>query len=335
MDGRYAAPSQPLLAPGNGFSFGMVPVRGPDSSNPATGAKPRWRPSSELWYFSGENQGPPFPTEISLSVDAMPTQQLHWQVTRGSDKVEFVQAGRGQETRTSEPRVGLRSTGPSDKVDDVRVRVSGISGAGSAIGGYEDRLSVRTPASLEQSSTRTYVPASFPVAEKGAKKTSSTKDDGEQSAQPGGSAAPSPSAAPKKLDRTYIQHQASSSWGYETHIGYKVLDDRGNEMNGVAVNEKWATAVTNDFAGCNWTRGPEGASTAPFFDMIGGEAPGKTPPAQAPPSAPGAGMGSVKVQHWTQQWWVGSSTPGRGTKVQTNTLQKYQDHADHESVTSP
>jgi hypothetical protein len=32
---------------------------------------------------------------------------------------------------------------------------------------------------------------------------------------------------------------------------------------------------------------------------------------------------------------IGSTSPGKGTKVQTNTLQKYLDHGDHLSIKSP
>jgi hypothetical protein len=40
----------------------------------------------------------------------------------------------------------------------------------------------------------------------------------------------------------------------------------------------------------------------------------------------------VKVQHWGQSFFVGSTSKGKGTMVQSHTLQKYLDHADHENV---
>jgi hypothetical protein len=41
------------------------------------------------------------------------------------------------------------------------------------------------------------------------------------------------------------------------------------------------------------------------------------------------------VQHWGQEWRVGSTTHGMGKRVQTDTLQKYTEKADHTVITSP
>ena len=77
---------------------------------------------------------------------------------------------------------------------------------------------------------------------------------------------------------------------------------------------------------------PPGAFTtlsgapAGFADQIEGEASGYTPAALAP------GNSTVKVEHWDQAWYMGSLTPGLGKIVQTDTIQKYIDHAEHQNI---
>jgi hypothetical protein len=41
------------------------------------------------------------------------------------------------------------------------------------------------------------------------------------------------------------------------------------------------------------------------------------------------------VDHWTGTWGIGSGTPGAGVTVQTNTWQRFQDHARHTNIVSP
>ena len=41
------------------------------------------------------------------------------------------------------------------------------------------------------------------------------------------------------------------------------------------------------------------------------------------------------MHHFTQSWFVGNTTPGSGAQVQTDTLQRYVDHAAHLNVVSP
>lgn len=66
--------------------------------------------------------------------------------------------------------------------------------------------------------------------------------------------------------------------------------------------------------------------TALFADRITGETSSHTPIALAP------GNNTVKVEHWAQSWYMGSLTPGVGKIVQTDTLQRYTDHAEHQDI---
>jgi hypothetical protein len=139
---------------------------------------------------------------------------------------------------------------------------------------------------------------------------------------------------PHHLNRKGVSHSADATWAYVSRITYEVIDDKGNPIRGFDVNENWESGIVNDDPTCNWRRGAPGGFTASgtmFDDMIGGEAAGRTPAPTAPQSPPG----TQRVQHWAQAWFIGSTVPGHGTKVQTNTLQKYLDHAEHENIKSP
>jgi hypothetical protein len=125
---------------------------------------------------------------------------------------------------------------------------------------------------------------------------------------------------------------------YSSLIHYQIVDQFNRQLpKNVEVNEQWTTGAVSDFAGENWPRGnPNGAMVNPadFSDQISGVAQqGVTfTPAPQEPQNP---LGNVKVDHWGQAFYVGSKTPGKGVKVQTDTLQRYQDHGRHLDVKSP
>jgi len=126
-------------------------------------------------------------------------------------------------------------------------------------------------------------------------------------------------------------------FGYSSHLYYKIRDNF-NELlpSQIGFNEKWTTGVVNDYAGTNWTRGAEiGATTSSseLDDLIQGQGLGGSP--VPVPVAPQYPFGTTKVQHWGQEHRVGSMVIGAGARVQTDVLQKYRDHANHESVQSP
>jgi hypothetical protein len=169
-------------------------------------------------------------------------------------------------------------------------------------------------------------PAAFPGPVPGEGAPPAEEEPEEESAPP--------SAAPKSLRHDGRTDNADATWGYETFENYTVLDDKGAAIKGFDVNETFPTAPTNDVAKCDWRRGKPGgftSATTTFADDMQGELSDKTPTPQSPKSPRGA----TKVQHWDQEWYIGSTKPGSGTKVQTNTFQKYQDHAAHENVKSP
>jgi hypothetical protein len=282
-----------------------------------------WRASNNLWYFNGERHKEPLSTKVTLQAESKPAGFFLWSVTEGTDKVELVDGESGTNVlKTDDNQVEVKSKSGSNGADDVGIRVSHMTADGTPTGTYEGKLGVRTPATVKKvheqtthhqvpSQQASYMPESL-----------QTSPDSV------------PSAAPKSLRHVSTNHSAHATWGYETRITYEVLDDKGNPIKGFDVNEKWTTGVVNDYPKADWRRGPEGGTTSAgttFFDNIQGESKGHTPAPQNPQKP----LGTTKVQHWGQDWYIGSTTPGKGTKVQTNTLQKYQDHAEHQNIKSP
>jgi hypothetical protein len=141
--------------------------------------------------------------------------------------------------------------------------------------------------------------------------------------------------APYKLTYVDTINRGNSTWAYETEISYTIRDQFNALLppGSIPVNEKWTTAIEEDYTDMDWRRGSEKHFTLPqpaLSDIIQGELSGRYPTPQSPGSA-----GAVKVYHWGQAIFVGSTTVGLGRRVQTDTLQKYSDRAAHENVTSP
>lgn len=116
------------------------------------------------------------------------------------------------------------------------------------------------------------------------------------------------------------------TWGYETHLFYSVRDFKDYPVpSAVPVNEAWTTGVFEDYAGTDWRQGdPLGVTSnqgGVFYDRIQGEEANRTP-------APQCGN-DTSVQHWGQEWRVGSLTSGQGQSVQTNTLYKTRQRGHH------
>lgn len=122
------------------------------------------------------------------------------------------------------------------------------------------------------------------------------------------------------------------TWGYESHIPYEIQDQLLTPLpSGIGVNESWTTGVVDDYPGTNWVQGAaEGVqlNSASFEDDIQGETSSYVPVAQCSGT-------NTTVQHWGQEWWVGSTTSGSGTPVQTDTLQKDLINAAHTYITTP
>lgn len=300
--------------------------------------------SSELWWLNGVRNRDSMPTEIELRADAPSVGRSAWEVVEGAERVAL--------TPPSSPGAAARvaSRSASDGEDDVQIRVSQYSEDGTLLSSGASQLGVRTPAGTRSVGSVT-VPAATPVGEEGNAPGTGLEardDNGEiaggqaadgqagggQAAAGSADAAAAPDAAPKSLTHKGTTHNTSASWGYLTLETYEVVDDKGKPIKGFDVNEKWPGAVTNDDASTDWRRGPAGGTHSggtTFQDNIGGEASGRKPA----PQAPGSPLGTHKINHWDQEWRIGSTTPGTGVLVQTNVLQKYQDHAEHSGIKSP
>ena len=125
-----------------------------------------------------------------------------------------------------------------------------------------------------------------------------------------------------------------SAYGYLTDLEYAIQDQMSTSLpSGVPVNENWTTGVASDYNGTNWRRGdPNGVNepVSAFADQIQGEA--FSLPAYPTPTCDG---NSTPVEHWGQEWRVGSLASGFGRRIQTDTIQKYIGHAVHASIVSP
>lgn len=290
-----------------------------------------WKASSALWYFEGEQHRNPLPTETTLTADTHPAGRFAWHVVDGADKVELGSArGAAHVELHDENRVAVRSKSGSSGEDDVRIEVTRRNDNDPHVEMGEGRLGVRTPVALHSAGSSALEAAAYPVGDEAAETGELQPGLGEEETE----AMALPESAPKSLRHTGRDDNPDATWGYETHENYEVLDDKGNPIKGFDINENWTTAPVNDDPKCDWRRGAAGGAhsgSTTFFDKLQGEISTKTPKPHSPQKPPGG----TKVQHWGQEWYIGSTTPGKGTKVQTDTLQKYQDHAAHESIKSP
>jgi hypothetical protein len=130
-------------------------------------------------------------------------------------------------------------------------------------------------------------------------------------------------------------YSADPTFVWNVQIWYRVLDNFLSPLpNPVPINENWTSAIVHDYLNENWRRGDPGCanldSTATFFDLIAGETSDHSPA----PTYNQQQNGSA-VQHWGQEWRLGTCMIGSGPRVQTDTIQKYTDHAAHTGITSP
>jgi hypothetical protein len=123
--------------------------------------------------------------------------------------------------------------------------------------------------------------------------------------------------------------------GYLSDITYRIFDNVSGTIVGATVNERFPGPVTNDqtnnwsgaavVSGSNWPN-TNGTFTDSLLKCCG------TP---APLMNTADPQWSDKVFHMPHEFFVGSTTPGRGCRVQTHTLQFYRGFAAHESIRSP
>lgn len=319
-----------------GWDFAQTPIH-PPGYTPAANAS-GWRASSDLWYFNGEPGAAHTPTRVTIATDGDRSGDFEWRVREGADKARLVggETAAGGAKRVNDTRVQLESTAPSLGEDDVVIDATRLARDGTALETRTGRLGVRSPMTARAVSAETVRrsgPGAFPV-ESETPGGEAGEAPAEQQQATEEQAQATPAAAPHHLTAKGTSDGADGTYGYASRISYEVIDDKGKAIKGFDVNEQWETAVVNDDATCTWRRGAPGgttASTTQFDDFIQGEASGFTPTA----TAPGSPLGAHATQHWGQAWYIGSTTPGKGTKVQTNTLQKYLDHARHTGIKSP
>jgi hypothetical protein len=297
-----------------------------------------WQASGQLWYFNGARNDGANPTRITLSARSRQASDVRWSLVSGRNRAQFV----GGATVAQGTSVQLESLSGSEGADDVALGVYEVDPAGRQAGTYVGTLGVRHPVAavpvpaseVTGPTTPLAAPAAYPQAGQAGDGVQDVggrlpDDSGQDQVTLSGGPKAAPAGPPAGMNPTGTTHAAHPTWGYETHENYQIIDDTGAPVTSFDINEQWSTPPIADAAGCDWRRGEPGSmhvDGSAFFDNIQGETSTHTPV----PQNPQAPLGSAKVQHWGQEWRVGSLTPGHGTLIQTNIIQKYQDHAAHE-----
>jgi hypothetical protein len=121
------------------------------------------------------------------------------------------------------------------------------------------------------------------------------------------------------------------SSGYLSLPSYRMQSFFGLQISNMYINETFG-ARSNDEPN-TWatpTAGSYFTDTGVFNDYVcyiyG------TVPVSLPPQSP---LGTTKVFHLPQYWYVGTQSNGSGVEVQTDTIQYYTDHGRHEGIISP
>ncbi|MGH9511694.1 MAG: Ig-like domain-containing protein [Terriglobales bacterium] len=122
--------------------------------------------------------------------------------------------------------------------------------------------------------------------------------------------------------------------GYSTKLPYTVMSFFGTAMGFAPMNESFSN-ISDDYIGNNWPTYSVKPGTANYNGQFVDEicviaSPGALTPSPLPPQ-----NGSVKIDHGQQAWFAGIETEAEGVEVQSDTLQRYQDHGRHLSITSP
>ena len=121
------------------------------------------------------------------------------------------------------------------------------------------------------------------------------------------------------------------TYAWQTDIYYTLEDNFGAPMPlPVPLIEVFGPLVY-DYSGTNWQPGAAQClpnANAVFYDGIYGERSSRIPTPVYNPNWTG-----VKVEHWSQDWRVGGCVSG--ARVQSDTLQKWTDHALHTNIVSP
>ncbi len=124
----------------------------------------------------------------------------------------------------------------------------------------------------------------------------------------------------------------SGNVGYTTYLNFQVVSLFGASISNAYAVESFGPTVT-DYPKTNWaqiTAGPPTITQSGLFtDQICYTVPGAFPALQPPATPPNM----VLINHAVQTWTVGNKTGG--VNVQTETLQRYQDHGCYLNFQSP
>lgn len=119
-----------------------------------------------------------------------------------------------------------------------------------------------------------------------------------------------------------------------SEVAYRIVDNVGGTIVGATVNERFPGPVVHDQPN-RWTAATMTAGTAwphtdgTFVDNLYKCCGIPTPVGSASPQY------GDPVYHEPQEFYVGSTVPGRGCRVQRHTLQFFRGYADHEHIRSP
>jgi hypothetical protein len=129
--------------------------------------------------------------------------------------------------------------------------------------------------------------------------------------------------------------------GFLSFVSYRMVDNVGGTIIGGTMNERFGTAtdhIPNNWPVPSHRAGYDVDLDGIVTDVIGMRglarfhpAPQTPGPAQTPPVA----LSGDHVDTIEQTFSIGSLTPGRGCRVQTNDFVRYRDHGRHENIVSP
>lgn len=129
--------------------------------------------------------------------------------------------------------------------------------------------------------------------------------------------------------------------GFLSFVSYRMVDNVGGTIIGGTMNERFGTQtdhITNNWPVPSHRAGRDVDLDGIVTDVIGMRGLARFNPApQTPGSAqtPPVALSSDRVDSIEQTFSIGSLTPGRGCRVQTNDFVRYRDHGSHENIVSP
>lgn len=141
---------------------------------------------------------------------------------------------------------------------------------------------------------------------------------------------------PYKLVAGSIVDNCDPNFGYSDLFNYTIQDQLFLSLPAnVEYNEHWTTPIVYDYQGSNWGRPNEvGTLTVGpnFADEVTGPGVNNNPPNVPPVACPGVAQ---QVQHWGQEWRIGSTAIGVGSRVQTDMIVRFTNHAEEQNIVTP